>query len=335
MKRILILFALAISSVHCISQETTTVTVAGVEFYPAYDIEEVVDIFIFNPPYEALIDLGEEMYVMLFKQTPVGYKHAIDQVIKVLEKNNISFENDRVEESILLPPGCDRFDNYHCMVTPMSIGDAEVEILWETKEGIRIGLSCSEEAFRMFLIKSGNRQKQEERINSLMRGEFKPAEDNEKQRIERERQEQPERLNNLGRDAFGRQGVGETEGEEGITQGSGNQGDPNGSPDSDNFSTGGGLDNNSFSYGLGSRRARGSWPLPNTSGCDVTHKIEITVEIQVDRDGNVVNTAVSKATYTDKCIWVMVVEAALKSKFSPDQDAAYRQVGWIKYIIVP
>lgn len=71
------------------------------------------------------------------------------------------------------------------------------------------------------------------------------------------------------------------------------------------------------------------------AGCDVTSKIEVTVDIQVDRDGNVVNATVSKATYQNKCIWDMVVEAALKSKFSPDQAAAYRQVGWIKYIITP
>jgi len=157
----------------------------------------------------------------------------------------------------------------------------------------------------------------------------------ERQRIEQERQQQAERLNNLGRNAFGNQGVGQTEGSEGVTQGAGNQGDPNGSPDSDNYSTGGGLGNNPYSYGLGSRRARGTWPLPNMSGCDVTQKIEVTVEIQVDRDGNVVNAVVSKATYQNKCIWDMVVEAALRSKFSVDQAAAYRQAGWIKYIIVP
>jgi len=157
----------------------------------------------------------------------------------------------------------------------------------------------------------------------------------ERQRIEQERQQQAERLNNLGRNAFGNQGVGQTEGSEGVTQGAGNQGDPNGSPDSDNYSTGGGLGNNPYSYGLGSRRARGTWPLPNMSGCDVTQKIEVTVELQVDRDGNVVNAVVSKATYQNKCIWDMVVEAALRSKFSVDQAAAYRQAGWIKYIIVP
>jgi colicin import membrane protein len=157
----------------------------------------------------------------------------------------------------------------------------------------------------------------------------------EQERIERERQAQAERLNNLGRNAFGNQGVGETEGSEGITSGSGNQGDPNGSPDSDNYSTGGGLGNNPYSYGLGSRKARGAWPLPNMSGCDITQKIEVTVEIQVDREGNVINAVVSQATYQNKCIWDMVVEAAMRSKFSVDQAAAYRQAGWIKYIIVP
>ena len=157
----------------------------------------------------------------------------------------------------------------------------------------------------------------------------------EQERIERERQAQAERLNNLGRDAFGNQGVGETEGSEGITQGDGNQGDPNGSPDADNYGTGGGLGNNVDSYGLGSRKARGTWPLPNMSGCDITQKIEVTVEIQVDRNGNVINAIVKNATYQNKCIWDMVVEAAKQSKFSVDQAAAYRQSGWIRYIIVP
>jgi len=157
----------------------------------------------------------------------------------------------------------------------------------------------------------------------------------EQERIEREKQAQAERLSNLGRDAFGNQGVGETEGSEGITQGNGNQGDPSGSPDSDNYNTGGGLGNNPYSYGLGSRKARGAWPLPNMSGCDITQKIEVTVEIQVDRNGNVISAIVSNATYQNKCIWDMVVEAAKQSKFSVDQAAAYRQSGWIKYIIVP
>lgn len=155
----------------------------------------------------------------------------------------------------------------------------------------------------------------------------------EQERIERERRQQAERLNNLGRDAFGNQGVGESEGSEGITQGTGNQGDINGSPDADRYETGGGLGDGISFGGLGSRQ--GNVPKPDLSGCEVTQKIEIVVDIQVDRDGNVVSAIVQRATYQDNCIWTMVVKAAKESRFSMDRDANYRQTGWIKYIIVP
>lgn len=133
----------------------------------------------------------------------------------------------------------------------------------------------------------------------------------EQERIERERREEAERLNSIGRDAFG------------------NEGNPN----ADRYDTGGGLGDGVSYGGMGSRK--GSIPKPNLSGCDITQKIEVKVEIQVDRDGKVVSATVSSATYQDRCIWDMVVEAAKKSKFSVDQSANYRQSGWIKYIIVP
>ncbi len=156
----------------------------------------------------------------------------------------------------------------------------------------------------------------------------------EQERIERERQQQAERISNAGQNAFGRQGVGETEGSEGITEGSGNQGVTGGTPGADRYDTGGGL-GNGISFGLGDRRVVGSLPKPNMSGCDVTQKIEVKVDIQVDRDGTVVSAVVSNATYQDKCIWDMVVDAAKRSRFSPDQTASLRQTGWIRYIIVP
>lgn len=155
----------------------------------------------------------------------------------------------------------------------------------------------------------------------------------EEERIERERQQQAERLNNLGKNAFGNQGIGETEGSQGVTEGTGNQGDPNGSPDADRYGTGGGLGDEISFGGLGSRR--GNLPKPNMSGCEITQKIEVKVEIQVDRDGKVISAIVQSATFQDNCIWTMVVEAAMQSTFSVDQNANYRQTGWIKYIIVP
>lgn len=157
----------------------------------------------------------------------------------------------------------------------------------------------------------------------------------EQERIERERQEQAARLNNAGRDAFGNQGVGKTEGGEGITEGDGNQGDPAGDPDADRYGTGGGLGNNGGSYGLGTRTAVGRLPLPNVEGCEVTQKIEVKVEIVVDKEGNVISATVLEANFGDDCIWDMVEEAAKKSKFSVDQSASYQQTGWIRYTIVP
>ncbi len=153
------------------------------------------------------------------------------------------------------------------------------------------------------------------------------------ERIERERRERAEQINNMGRNAFGRQGVGGTEGSEGVTEGSGNQGVTSGSPDADRYDTGGGLGDGISFGGLGSRR--GSVPKPDLSDCEVTQRIEITVDIQVDREGNVISAIVRGGNYQDKCIWDTVVAAAKRSKFSPDQSANFRQTGWIKYTILP
>jgi len=157
----------------------------------------------------------------------------------------------------------------------------------------------------------------------------------EQERIERERQEQAARLNNAGRNAFGNQGVGETEGGEGITEGDGNQGVTTGSPDADRYDTGGGLGNNPGSYGLGNRKVVGKLREPDLSNCNVTSKIVITIDIQVDREGKVVSAIVKEATYTDACIDEMVRTAALNSKFSADPNAPFRQAGWIRYTILP
>ncbi|MDX2432534.1 MAG: hypothetical protein QNK35_16465 [Bacteroides sp.] len=153
------------------------------------------------------------------------------------------------------------------------------------------------------------------------------------ERIEREKQAQAAKLNKLGESAFGKKGVGEAEGGQGITEGDGNQGDPDGTPDATDYGTGGGL---GTTYGgLGSRKAVGSLPLPNMSGCEITQKIVVTVKIVVDQDGKVESAFVDNASYQDNCIWTMVVEAAKKSLFTVDRNANLKQTGWIKYTIVP
>jgi outer membrane biosynthesis protein TonB len=157
----------------------------------------------------------------------------------------------------------------------------------------------------------------------------------EQERIEREKKQQAEKLDNLGKDAFGNQGVGESEGGQGITEGNGNQGDPDGTPDVNNYETGGGLGNNPDNYGLGSRKAIGSLPKPDLSGCQVTSRIIIKVDIQVDRKGKVTSASIAEASFTDQCINEMVRKAALSSRFTEDPDANFSQKGWIKYTILP
>jgi len=157
-----------------------------------------------------------------------------------------------------------------------------------------------------------------------------------KQREEEEKKkQQAEKIQSMGKSAFGTAGVGTTEGSEGITNGTGNQGSIVGTPDADTYADGGGL-GSGITYGLGDRKVAGKLPEPLLTNCIVTSQIIVTVQINVDRDGNVVGEPrVLKATYQDDCIYKAVIEAATKSKFNVDPNAAFRQQGWIRYIIDP
>ena len=157
-----------------------------------------------------------------------------------------------------------------------------------------------------------------------------------KQREEEEKKrQQTEKLQNLGKSAFGTAGVGTTDGSEGVTAGRGDQGSLGGVPGADNYAEGGGL-GGGISYGLGDRKVVGRLPEPFLAGCVVTSRIYVRVQINVDRDGKVVGEPrVLDATFQDDCIYKAVIAAASKAKFNPDPNAAFRQQGWIRYIIDP
>lgn len=183
------------------------------------------------------------------------------------------------------------------------------------------------------------RQEQEaERIKRAEEERIRQEQLAEQRRIEEERrkkEEEAKRLDNLGRNTFGRQGTGEQTGSEGVNPGSGtNQGSTNGSPGATNYGDGIGL-GDGIAYGLGGRGVVGSVPLPNVDNCNVTSRIVVTVEIQVDRGGNVVSASVKSATFADNCIWNTVLEAARRTKFTSNQKADFKQTGWIKYTIEP
>jgi hypothetical protein len=162
------------------------------------------------------------------------------------------------------------------------------------------------------------------------------AEENRKKKAEEERQRLiAEQWNNKGKNAFGNKGTGTTTGSEGITEGSGNQGNPDGTPGADNYGDGSGLGNGE-GFGLGNRGLIGTLPKPIVGGCTVTSRVIIKVQINVDREGNVIgDPKVLESNYQDDCIYLAVLKAASSAKFTIDPQASFRQQGWIRYIIEP
>lgn len=179
------------------------------------------------------------------------------------------------------------------------------------------------------------KQQEEERIRRAEEERIRKEQEEERKRLEEERlrkEQQADRLNKMGENTFGRQGVGEQEGSEGVKPGSGtNQGTETGTPGANNYGDGSGLGN----YSLRGRNAVGKLPEPNVRECNVTSRIVVKVEIQVDRTGKVVSAVPAGGTYSDNCINKAVRAAALATKFTSDQNAPLKQIGSITYTIEP
>lgn len=154
----------------------------------------------------------------------------------------------------------------------------------------------------------------------------------ERLRVEEEKRKQAEKIRQMGESAFGgNKGVGTGDGSEGITEGSGNQGSLSGQPGVDNYGDGGGL-GDGISYGLGNRKVKGNLTA-DLSGCTLSSQIIIKVQIDVDSKGDVVSAKIEKSTFSDDCINKAILKAARNAKFT--ESDAYRQRGWIRYIIEP
>ena len=166
--------------------------------------------------------------------------------------------------------------------------------------------------------------------------ERKKQEEIKKQKAEEERQRQlAAQWSNKGQTVFGNKGTGTTQGSEGITEGSGNQGTPEGTPGAENYGPGGGL-GNGITFGLGNRSINGKLPEPLLKNCTITSRVILKVQITVSREGTVIGIPkIIESNFQDDCIYNSVIEAASKAKFNIDQSSAYRQQGWIRYIIEP
>lgn len=148
MKRIFLILFIVVSFAG-VSQETIQVAGITISAMKHQDLKEYDG----EVPYEKWLQSEEGAYYMVFKQTPVGYKHSLDKVKEILEINNLSFDNDRIKESILIPPICDGIFDYHCLAFRFKIGDAEVSLGWLTENGEAIVLLCNDESFALALMK--------------------------------------------------------------------------------------------------------------------------------------------------------------------------------------
>ena len=119
-------------------------------------------------------------------------------------------------------------------------------------------------------------------------------------------------------------------GSEGITGQPGDQGNPNGLADIKKYDGNGGKGNGP-GYDLGGRGHKHLGSPPK----EFPEEGHIVVEIWVDREGNVVRTAIAKGTdINNKEMRDMALDAAQKSKFVADPNAPKEQKGTITYTFV-
>ena len=119
-------------------------------------------------------------------------------------------------------------------------------------------------------------------------------------------------------------------GSEGVTGQPGDQGNPNGLANIHQYEGQGGQ-GNGLGYDLGGRGAK-SLQRPSQ---DFPEEGHVVVEIWVDREGNVVRTAIAKGTdITNTEMRNMALEAARRSKFVPEPSAPEEQRGTITYTFI-
>ncbi|MEH6405872.1 MAG: energy transducer TonB [Leeuwenhoekiella sp.] len=122
---------------------------------------------------------------------------------------------------------------------------------------------------------------------------------------------------------------GTANGGEGNDKLPGDKGDPSGDPNASSYyGTGKGLDGDG-NYQLGGRKAL-SKPK-RVQECNEAGIVVVSIE--VDRNGNVVKATagVRGTTNNSKCLLDPAKEAALATRFNPDEKAPSRQIGKIIY----
>jgi len=151
----------------------------------------------------------------------------------------------------------------------------------------------------------------------------------ERKRVEKEKQEKAAKRENLDALMGGfSDGDGNADGGEGDDNKPGDKGKVTGDPNATGYyGTGGG--GSGGNYRLGNRKAL-SKPKP-TYDCNEEGKVYVS--ISVDKTGKVfaAQAGVKGTTNSASCLLVRAKEAALKTRFNPDNNAPSKQIGTIIY----
>ena len=104
------------------------------------------------PPYEQLIVHENGGYIMIFKKTPVGYKHCLDEAKRILSDNGKNFRMGRITDEVMYPPNIEGLTDYQNMPHELRMAKAEVDLAWELTDEYGLGVLCNDEVFSVHLF---------------------------------------------------------------------------------------------------------------------------------------------------------------------------------------
>ncbi|MFA6667613.1 MAG: hypothetical protein WCS51_04625 [Bacilli bacterium] len=120
-KFVFILFASFLCSINCFSQ------IKGISKYSIIHSEKEAVSNSHN--YEKWLLVGNDTYIKLFEQTPVGYMHEVKEVKKLCNLYGKDIESPD-EDNSLIPDYAKNIFDYSNMDLGLSTGSAEISKYW-------------------------------------------------------------------------------------------------------------------------------------------------------------------------------------------------------------
>ena len=140
MKRVIILTIAMILTLNLSAQ------IKGVDFTKAKAFRTDADI-----ENEVLLHVEDGNYAIIYPNTPVGVKHAIERFDKLLSDNDLKI-SDAIYKDVLLASYVRGLDDYGSLSTSLNVGDSEI-VYGFNKNGYRIALSLKEDLRMIMFVK--------------------------------------------------------------------------------------------------------------------------------------------------------------------------------------